>query len=80
MIFNFFRALLFLPTALTLHVPTSDNAAVSHIAPNEIYNRPLRAARRIREVSTRSPKGCLSHDHHLHYVDGENTPATLSQM
>ena len=79
MIFNLSCALLFLRTALTLHVPTSNNAAVSQIAPNEIYNQPLRAARRIRELSTRNLKGCLSHDHHLHYVDGENALATLTQ-
>ena len=79
MIFNLFRALLFLPTALTLHVAASDNAAVSQFAPNEVYNRPLRAARRYQELSTRNLKGCLSHDYHLHYVDGENTPATPSQ-
>ena len=78
MIFNFVHALLLLPTALTLHVPISDNAAVSQFAPNEVSNRPLRAARRVRELSTRNLKGCLSHDHYLHYVDGENTLATLS--
>lgn len=78
MICNLFHALLFLPIALTLHVPTSNNAAVSQFAPNEVYNRPMRAARRIQELSTRNLKGCLSHDHHLHYVDGEITPATLA--
>ena len=79
MIFNFLRALLFLPTALTLHVPTSDHAAGSQFTPNEVYNRPMRAARMYQELSTRHLKGCLSHDHHLHYVDGKNTFAQLCQ-
>ena len=78
MMFNLFCALLFLPTALTLDVPTSDNLAGSQIAPHEVYNRPMRAARKYQELSTRSLKGSLSHDHHLHYVDGENTPAIPS--
>ena len=79
MIFKFFRALLFLPTAFTLHVLTSDNAAGSQFTPNEVYNRPMRAARRYQELSTRNLKGCLSHDHHLHYVDGETITAILPQ-
>lgn len=78
MVFNLICALLFLPTALTLHVPTSNDAAVSQFAPNEDYNRPLRAARRIQELTTRNMKGCLSHNHLLHYVDGENAPITIS--
>lgn len=79
MIFNIVHALLFLPTALTLHVPTSNDAAVSQLAPSEDYNRPLRAARRVQELYTRNLKGCLSHNHLLHYVDGKNASATVSQ-
>ena len=78
MIFNLIYMLLFLPTALTSHVSTSDDAAVSQFAPNEDYNRPLRAARRIQELTTRNTKGCLSHNHLLHYVDGEKAPETIS--
>lgn len=74
MIFNLIYALLFFSTAFTLHVATSNDAAVSQFAPKEDYNRPLRAARRIQELTIRNMKGCLSHNHLLHYVDGENAP------
>ena len=77
MLFNIVHALLFLPTALALHVQTSNDAAASQFAPNDDYNRPLRAARRIQELTTRNMKGCLSHNHLLHYVDGENAPLTI---
>ena len=79
MIFNIVHVLLFLSTALTLHVQASNDGAASQFAPNEDYNRPLRAARRIQELTTRTMKGCLSHNHLLHYVDGENTLATISR-
>ena len=75
MIIKFFYALLVIPTTLALHLSNSDTSAVNDAALNGDYSRPLRAARKRQDLSTRGLKGCLSHDHLLHYVDGGNACA-----
>ena len=45
-----------------------------------VPERRLTAAKRSHELGTRDLKGCLSHDHRLHYVDGEYDSQSLGTL
>ena len=49
-----------------------DNGAISDGSLQGVPERRLRAAKKDHELAARDLKGCLSHEHHLHYVDGES--------
>jgi hypothetical protein len=57
--------------ALVSQVLGSDSVWNSDLAVNGAHDRLLRAAKRDNGLGRRDVKGCLSHNHHLHYVDGK---------
>lgn len=59
-----------LSAALVSQVFGSDSIWNTDLAVNGAHDRLLRAAKRD-GLGRRDVKGCLSNDHHLHYVDGK---------
>ena len=71
MIYMFLNILFCLSAAFAPQVLGYDIVGISDLALSGAHDRPLRAAKRNHDLGRRDVKGCLSHDHHLHYVDGK---------
>ena len=71
MMHMFLNILFCLSAAFPYQVLGYDSVGMSDLALSGAHDRPLRAAKRIHGLDRRDVKGCLSHDHHLHYVDGK---------
>ena len=80
MLYTTLNILLLLSATFASQFLSHDNVGMSEFALNGAYDRPLRAAKRSHEIGKRDVKGCLSHGHHLHYVDGEDAHTFLISL
>lgn len=71
MTYVFLNILFCLSVAFGSQVLGYDSVGMSDLALSGAHDRPLRAAKRNHDLGRRDVKGCLSHDHRLHYVDGK---------